>query len=102
PSVFRDPTTFDINRRKAAQQAPIGGAASMHFAFGTGTHMCVGAAFSLMQLELTANILLDHLRDLRTPPGFMLEEEGFYTRGPVAMPLEFAPYDGAVPLGPRT
>lgn len=99
PSIFHDPATFDINRRKAAQQLTNAGAASMHFAFGTGTHMCVGAAFSLMQLELTANMLLDHLRDLRAPLGFTLEEEGFYTRGPVALPLEFAPYGDAVPFG---
>lgn len=95
PSVFPDPARFDIDRRRSSTAIP--GHASMHLAFGAGTHVCLGAAFSQTQLELTANILLDRLRGLRIPPHFTLQEEGFYTRGPVALPLEFEPYADAQP-----
>lgn len=89
PSVFRDPARFDIDRRQVTTALP--GNASAHLAFGAGTHVCLGAAFSQIQLELTANILLDRLRGLRISPRFTFQEEGFYTRGPVALPLEFEP-----------
>lgn len=58
-----------------------------HLAFGYGTHTCVGAAFSQMQLELTINIMLDKIAGASLPNNFVLKEQGIYTRGPVAMPI---------------
>jgi pulcherriminic acid synthase len=99
PSVFFEPARFDIDRRQSTTAVP--GNASTHLAFGAGAHVCLGAAFSHNQLELTANILLDRLRGLRISPHFTLQEEGFYTRGPVASPLEFQPYPDADTDRPR-
>ncbi len=40
----------------------------------------VGSAFALMQSELTAKRLLDKLINISLTDGFILEEEGLYTR----------------------
>lgn len=98
PSVFTDPASFDLDRKQITTGLPTN--ASTHIAFGAGTHVCLGAAFSKSQLELTADILLDRLRGIRIAPHFTLEEEGFYTRGPVALPLEFDPHPNAEPPRP--
>lgn len=89
PSIFINPTEFIIDRKQNAKSCPERGKSVNHLAFGSGTHVCVGAAFSLLQIELTANLLLDRLKDLRLAPGFSLQEEGLYTRGPSALNLEF-------------
>ncbi|WP_375679364.1 MULTISPECIES: hypothetical protein [unclassified Bartonella] len=54
-------------------------------------HVCVGSAFALMQIELTANRLLDKLIKISLTDGFILEEEGLYTRRPSALPIIFIP-----------
>jgi hypothetical protein len=64
--------------------------AAQHLAFGTGLQ-CVGAAFARAEIETVAALLLPLLEDVRYRPGFEYRETGLYTRGPVALPLEFAP-----------
>ncbi|WP_375630558.1 hypothetical protein [Bartonella sp. AP150HLJHH] len=51
----------------------------------------VGSAFALIQSELTVNRLLDKLIKINLTDGFILEEEGLYTRGPSALPIIFIP-----------
>lgn len=91
PSVFEDASRFNIDRFLSGGAR----AAVMHqttsIAFGAGMHACVGAAFAKMQLELAANIILDDFSDLGLRPDFRLTERGVYTRGPVALDLEFTP-----------
>ncbi|KOC87860.1 cytochrome P450, cyclodipeptide synthase-associated [Winslowiella iniecta] len=94
PSVFKDPSRFILDRRQQAKNLPDSGKIMNHLAFGTGAHACVGTAFSLMQIELTANLLLDRLENLRLAEGYSLQEEGLYVRGPATMCLEFAPQNG--------
>ena len=89
PSVFDSPDIFQIDRKKPSGHLPLGKVAH-HLAFGTGTHVCVGAAFSLLQIELTANLLLNKLKDIRYAPGFEYREQGIYTRGPSALCIEFS------------
>ncbi|MET3560451.1 hypothetical protein ABID39_001149 [Bartonella japonica] len=50
-------------------------------------HICVGSSFTFMQIEL--NRLLDKLIDISLTDGFILEEEGLYTRGLSALPITF-------------
>ncbi len=91
PSVFTAPNKFLLDRKQAARNQPDLGKVANHLAFGAGMHICVGAAFSLMQIELTANLLLDHLQQLSLAPGHRLRESGLYTRGPAALHLRFRP-----------
>jgi len=94
PSVFPDPGSFMLDRRQQAKNIAESGKIMNHLAFGTGVHACVGTAFSLMQLELTANLLLDRLENLRLAEGYVLQEEGLYVRGPATMCLQFEPQFG--------
>ena len=50
PKVFKDPEIFDIDR-KAKERSSSFGKAAHHLAFGSGIHVCVGAAFSPSQSD---------------------------------------------------
>ncbi|WP_406094992.1 hypothetical protein [Kitasatospora purpeofusca] len=54
-------------------------------------HQCVGAAFARAEIETVAALLLPLLEDVRFTPGSSYRETGLYTRGPVALSLDFAP-----------
>ena len=86
PRVYERPDYFDMYRWIHREDKSR---AKRHFAFGSGTHVCIGAEFSMRQLEITANIILDSLDQLRLPDCFQYREVGLYTRGPISMPLEF-------------
>lgn len=90
PSIFEGPNLFELKRFSPASR-PDRKRGPRHLAFGAGMHVCLGAEFSLRQIEITGSILLDELTDLRMPGGFQLEERGLYTRGPVSLPIEFSP-----------
>lgn len=87
PSVFDNPDAFKIDRR--SRRGDSGEKIPPHLAFGSGPHVCVGAAFSSMQITLTANVLMDLLKNLHLAPDFVLREEGLYTRGPSSMVVDF-------------
>ncbi|MEK9499106.1 cytochrome P450, cyclodipeptide synthase-associated [Photorhabdus sp. P32] len=90
PSVFHKPNEFDLHRRKNAtsqQQANR----KRHLAFGAGTHACIAAAFSFSQLEVSSNIILDRLHNLRFADNYHYQEVGVYTRGPSKLLLNFDP-----------
>ncbi|MCW8175242.1 cytochrome P450, cyclodipeptide synthase-associated [Verminephrobacter aporrectodeae] len=90
PHIFRNPGEFNIHRHLTD---PLGsdGRRRRHLAFGSGRHVCLGAEFSLRQIEITTSILLDRLIELRIANGFEFEECGFYIRGPRSLLLEFTP-----------
>lgn len=87
PKVFRDPGRFNLRRNKSGERSLSGMA--RHLAFGAGTHVCVGAAFSRLQLEVTAGVILDRMRDIRYDSDFDYREAGLYTRGPSSLRLSF-------------
>ncbi|TDB52789.1 cytochrome P450, cyclodipeptide synthase-associated [Photorhabdus khanii] len=90
PAIFHNPNTFDLYRRKntASQQQER---RKKHLALGTGMHSCIGAAFSLRQLEVSSNIILDRLHNLRFADNYNYQETGVYTRGPSKLLLNFDP-----------
>ncbi|WP_369184881.1 hypothetical protein [Streptomyces sp. Y1] len=61
------------------------------YRYFAGLHQCAGAAFARAELETVAALLLPLLDGVRLAPGFRYRETGLYTRGPVALPLEFTP-----------
>ncbi|WP_244178564.1 cytochrome P450, cyclodipeptide synthase-associated [Streptomyces rubellomurinus] len=90
PAAFTDPDAFDIHRPDLGTARSFT-AAAQHLAFGAGLHQCAGAAFARAELETVAALLLPLLDGVRLAPGFRYRESGLYTRGPVALPLEFTP-----------
>lgn len=53
---FTDPDLFDINRKHVAQK---------HLAFGSGIHYCVGTSLTRLLGQVTIQILLERLPNLR-------------------------------------
>lgn len=90
PEIFCNPDEFILDRGIKNDRLQLAKSAH-HLAFGTGMHVCVGATFSLMQIELTAGLLLDRLLNLRFAHDFLFHEKGLYTRGPASLCLEFSP-----------
>ncbi|ADZ89580.1 cytochrome P450, cyclodipeptide synthase-associated [Marinomonas mediterranea] len=93
PNIFPEPSKFKLNRKVDQSKVPI---KKHHLAFGAGLHICLGAEFSIRQIEITANILMDLLLDMRIPNDFSYVERGLYTRGPESLKLLFnrAPHQG--------
>ncbi|WP_246790039.1 cytochrome P450 [Bartonella taylorii] len=91
PDVFIDSNNFISDRKRVGKTGPDLIKAANHLAFRAGLHVCVGSAFALTQSELTTNRLLDKLIEINLTDGFILEEEGLYTRGPSALPITFIP-----------
>ncbi|WP_406739258.1 cytochrome P450, cyclodipeptide synthase-associated [Streptomyces sp. NBC_00853] len=90
PDAFTAPDTFDIHRPDLGTARSFTAAAE-HLSFGTGLHQCVGTAFARAEIETVAAILLPLLDRVRPSPGFRYQEAGLYTRGPLALPLDFTP-----------
>ncbi|WP_411153415.1 cytochrome P450, cyclodipeptide synthase-associated [Streptomyces sp. A30] len=90
PAAFASPDAFDLHRGDLGAARSFT-AAAQHLAFGAGLHMCVGAAFSRMQIETVADLLLQRMSAIRLPTDFGYRETGLYLRGPEALPLEFTP-----------
>ncbi|MCX4684280.1 cytochrome P450 [Kitasatospora purpeofusca] len=90
PEAFTDPDRFDLHRPDLVAARSFT-AAAQHLAFGTGLHQCVGAAFARAEIETVAALLLPLLDEVRFTPGSGYQEAGLYTRGPVALSLDFTP-----------
>ncbi|MFB6576787.1 MULTISPECIES: cytochrome P450, cyclodipeptide synthase-associated [unclassified Streptomyces] len=90
PGAFTAPDTFDIHRPDLGTARSFTAAAE-HLSFGTGLHQCVGTAFARAEIETVAAMLLPLLDQVRHSPGFRYQEAGLYTRGPLALPLDFTP-----------
>ena len=90
PRKFADPDTFDIFRTDNDTRRAFTAAAD-HVGFINGRHFCVGAMLARTEVELAANLLLDHLQDLRFADGFVPEEEGIFTRAPNHLEVTFVP-----------
>ncbi|MCY1074928.1 cytochrome P450 [Archangium lansingense] len=56
PAVFTEPERFDITRDHLHQK---------HLTFGFGSHHCLGAGLARRELEISIEMLLDRLPDLR-------------------------------------
>ena len=90
PRKFADPDRFDIFRTDNDTSRSFTAAAD-HVGFINGRHFCVGAMLARTEVEAAANLLLDHLQDLRFADGFVPEEEGIFTRAPNHLEVTFVP-----------
>ncbi|MFD0414991.1 cytochrome P450 [Streptomyces sp. NPDC127108] len=87
---YRDPDRFDIFRDDLTATTAFSAAAD-HLAFALGRHFCVGALLARAEVETGVNQLLDAMPDMRLADGFVPSEQGVFTRGPAALPVEFTP-----------
>ena len=90
PAVFTRPDDFDIHRPDLGVARSFT-AAAQHLAFGTGLHQRVGAAFAKTEIETVVAVLLPLLQNAQQTNTGSYREVGLYTRGPVALPLDFTP-----------
>ncbi|MBH9582132.1 cytochrome P450, cyclodipeptide synthase-associated [Staphylococcus felis] len=86
PKAYTNPDIFNIHR-KSQSNNPFT-SHSQNLSFGSGVHTCVGASFSLIQLEMVAKIILKRLKHIKLKT-VRLEETGIYTRGPKSMVISF-------------
>jgi len=87
---FADPERFNIFREDLNSVNAFSAAAN-HLSFALGRHFCVGALLAKTEVEVGTNQLLDAMPEVRLPAGFVPSERGVFTRGPAALPVEFAP-----------
>jgi len=81
PSQWEDPDRFDITRPS-----------KRHFAFGAGTHACLGQHLSRQEMEVAINTLLDRLPNLRWDPDIphpKMAGGTLVARGPESLPVLF-------------
>lgn len=77
PTVFPDPTRFDITRPNARR----------HLAFGAGPHFCVGANLARFEITIAFEMLLDRLEDVELVDA--APYEGFEMNGYSRIDLRF-------------
>lgn len=86
PEAYSNPDEFNIHR-SSDNKSPFT-SHSQNLSFGTGVHTCVGASFSLIQLEMVATLLLKRLKNIKLKT-MEITEQGIYTRGPKSMVISF-------------
>jgi pulcherriminic acid synthase len=87
---YADPDSFNIFREDLATDNAFSAAAD-HLAFALGRHFCVGALLARTEIEVGVNQLLDAMPDVKAEDGFVPQDAGVFTRGPVSVPLRFTP-----------
>ncbi|MEJ7218493.1 cytochrome P450, cyclodipeptide synthase-associated [Staphylococcus gallinarum] len=85
--AFSNPNEFNIKRRM--EKGNPFTSHSQNLSFGIGVHTCVGAALSMVQLELVTNIILDRLKDIKLKDKNLVEE-GIYTRGAKELVISYS------------
>lgn len=80
-SVFDNPDRFDLDRAESVLRR--------HLGFGTGVHLCVGAALARLEITTLLNSVLDHVPVMRLAPEARYERVRFFMmRGPVRVDVE--------------
>ncbi|PCF51789.1 cytochrome P450, cyclodipeptide synthase-associated [Staphylococcus delphini] len=74
PKAFINPDEFNIYR--TLEENKILSSHSLNLSFGYGVHTCVGAAFSLIQLETVVSILIRRLKNIKLETMDLCQEYG--------------------------
>jgi cytochrome P450 len=80
PRRFNDPDRFDIHRKEGA-----------HLAFAIGNHFCLGAWFGRHLAQVSLEVLLDRLPNLRLDPERPVELRGWEFRAPLSTWVRWDP-----------
>jgi cytochrome P450 len=77
-AVFDRPDEFDIDRANVRS----------HLAFGTGPHICPGAALARLEARIAIEVLLDRVDTIELDPSFRYQKTPVpFTNGPVSLPV---------------
>ncbi len=80
PARFEHPDVFDLERPSAGRH---------HYAFGRGTHFCLGAPLARLEAQITVKTLLRRYPELRLPAGFAPQwKPSLSIRALESLPLE--------------
>ena len=82
PSVFDNPTEFDITREPAARP---------HLTFGSGIHYCLGAALARAEQQEALTIMATRLPDLELAGEIAWKPATVGIWGPERLPIRFTP-----------
>lgn len=90
--VITASANHDETRYERAEEFDLDRPAQNHMAFGTGQHQCLGMHLARLELRVGLNAILDRLPNLRLAPETEpLTIQGLAFRGPVELPVVFAP-----------
>ena len=91
-SVLTGSANRDEDRYERPEQFELDRPAQNHLAFGTGQHQCLGMHLARLELRVGLSRILDRLPDLRLDPDADPPViQGLAFRGPVTLPVLFAP-----------
>ncbi len=76
PNAFPDPESFDLTRTP-----------NQHVAFGTGPHVCLGAAVARLEIKVMLEELLDRTKDIRQTGPIAYSRDSLL-RGVKTLPVE--------------
>jgi cytochrome P450 len=78
PTVFHDPHTLDVTRKK-----------NPHLTFGGGIHYCLGAPLARLEGQIAFETLTRRLPNLRFATDTPVYRDNYVLRGLEALPVEF-------------
>jgi cytochrome P450 len=80
--VFADPDTFSLDRGDELRK--------LHFGFGFGIHLCVGAALARLEAVSALHAVLDRIPHMELAPDFEYRRVPFFMmRGPARVDVRF-------------
>ena len=80
PEVFPEPDRFNILRKE-----------NRHVAFSGGTHNCIGAGLTRLEVPIAFNVLLQRLSELKLATDRLVWHESIVLRSLESLPITFKP-----------
>ena len=90
PRKYHNPEEFNIFRDGVDPAIELEKYAS-HSTFARGRHFCIGSKLAAMEVEISANQLLDSIDDIAFADGITPKQEGNFVRAPRSFPVTFTP-----------
>ena len=90
PRKYQNPEAFNIFREGVDPAIELEQYAS-HSTFARGRHFCIGSKLAGLEVEISANQLLDAMDDIAFADGVTPKQEGNFVRSPRCFPVTFKP-----------
>jgi cytochrome P450 len=80
----RDPAEFDY-----PDEFDIGRVSNRHFAFGVGSHRCIGSNLARMEIKVAIERILARIPEYELAPGWTYRRRGGFVHGPESLEIVF-------------